>query len=210
MGPQVERRRDYQMDKLEAVPARQGRALRLSRGQRLKLVNSHGTQVLDFWAYNAADPREFLSMEHLRVSLGRIRPRRGDFLVTNRRRPILYFEEDSSPGVHDTLIAACDCYRYAALGCRDYHDNCTDNHYAALRAIGVEASECPAPLNLWMNVGIAADGSLSFEAPVAAAGDYVVLRAELDCLIALSACPQDLLPVNGRDCEPKEVHFAIC
>src|SRR5690606_41627727 len=99
MGPQVERRRDYQMDKLEAVPARQGRALRLSRGQRLKLVNSHGTQVLDFWAYNAADPREFLSMEHLRVSLGRVRPRRGHFLGANRRRPLPQLEAASSPGV---------------------------------------------------------------------------------------------------------------
>lgn len=197
------------MDALETVPARQGRALRLNSGQSLRLINTHGTQVLDFWAFNAVDPREFLSMEHLRASLGRIMPRAGDSLVTNRRRAILSFEEDSSPGIHDTLIAACDAYRYASLGCREYHENCTDNLYAALRAIGVEAPECPAPLNLWMNIPVAANGSVSFEAPVSKPGDHVVFRAELDCIIAMSSCPQDMLPINGEDCVPEEVHFSI-
>ena len=43
----------------------------------------------------------------------------GDFLVTNRRRAILYFAEDTSPGIHDTLMAACDVYRYGLLNCAD-------------------------------------------------------------------------------------------
>lgn len=197
------------MEELERVPARQGRAIRLNRGQRLRLVNTHGTQVLDFWAFNAVDLREFLSMEHLRASLGRIMPRAGDSLVSNRRRAILHFEEDSSPGIHDTLIAACDTYRYASLGCREYHENCTDNLFSALRAIGVKAPECPAPLNLWMNIPVAQDGTVAFEAPVSKPGDHVLFRAEIDCIIAMSACPQDMVPVNGAECEPKEVHFRI-
>lgn len=197
------------METLERVPARQGRAVRLNRGQSLRLINTHGTQVLDFWAFNAADLREFLSMEHLRASLGRIMPRAGDSLVSNRRRAILHFEKDTSPGIHDTLVAACDIYRYASLGCRDYHENCTDNLFAAFRAIGLEALECPAPLNLWMNIPVAPDGSVSFEAPVSRPGDHVVLRAQMDCVVAMSACPQDMVPVNGKDCDPKEVHFQL-
>ncbi len=31
----------------------------------------------------------------------------GDVLVTGRRMPILTFMEDTGPGVHDTLVAAC-------------------------------------------------------------------------------------------------------
>lgn len=197
------------METLERVPARQGRAVRLNRGQSLRLINTHGTQVLDFWAFNAADLREFLSMEHLRASLGRIMPRAGDSLVSNRRRAILHFEKDTSPGIHDTLVAACDIYRYASLGCWDYHENCTDNLFAAFRAIGLEAPECPAPLNLWMNIPVAPDGSVSFEAPVSRPGDHVVLRAQMDCVVAMSACPQDMVPVNGKDCDPKEVHFQL-
>ena len=41
----------------------------------------------------------------------------GDVFVTNQRRPILTLLEDTSPGVHDTLMSACDRYRYDLLGC---------------------------------------------------------------------------------------------
>src|SRR5262249_26503644 len=139
---------------LLTVPARQGRAVRLAKGETITVINTHGTQVCDFWAFNAADRREFLSMEHLRAQLSRFSPRAGDDLFSNRRRPILSFVEDSSPGVHDTCIAACDHHRYQGLGCRDYHDNCTDNLRMALLAIGLRANEIPSPLNLWMNTPV--------------------------------------------------------
>ena len=60
-----------------------------------------------------------MSMEHLHTSLQGVFPAKGDGLATNRRRPILMLEQDTSPGRHDTIIAACDVHRYAALGCRD-------------------------------------------------------------------------------------------
>ncbi|OAB55142.1 aminomethyltransferase [Phormidium willei BDU 130791] len=192
-----------------AVPARHGRAVRLHRGERLKIVNTHGTQVCDAWAFAAADPAEFLSMEHLRAWIDRLAPRPGDPLVTNRRRPILTFEADSSPGVHDTLIAACDLWRYRSLGVEGYHDNCADNLRMALKAIGLRVREVPSPLNLWMNIPITANGGLGFYPTVSRPGDQVVLRAEMDCIVALSACPQDLVPINGPDCIPKELHFAL-
>jgi hypothetical protein len=37
----------------------------------------------------------------------------------------------------------------------------------------------------------------------------VVLRAEMDCVVAMSTCPQDILPVNGAACTPTEAHFQI-
>ena len=120
------------MGKLETVPARRGRAVRLRAGQAIRIINTHGTQVVDTWAFNADDPTEFLSMEHMHASLGSIFPALGDGLFSNRRRPILTLEEDTSPGRHDTVIAACDVHRYRSLGCTEYHDNCTDNLHAAL------------------------------------------------------------------------------
>ena len=52
------------------VPARCGVAVALAPGQRLVIVNTHGTQVCDFWAFNAEDLDEHLSMEHLHTQLG--------------------------------------------------------------------------------------------------------------------------------------------
>lgn len=196
-------------ESMQTVPARKGRAVKLRAGQSIEIVNTHGQQVVDFWCFSRADPREFLSMEHLRPVLGRISPREGDALVTNRRRPILHFVEDTSPGVHDTLIAACDEHRYRQLGCEGHHDNCTENLFDAMQEIGIQPPECPAPLNLWMNIPVDAEGGIAFEESPARPGDRVVLRAEMDCIAVMSACPQDMVPINGKDCTPRDVHFRV-
>lgn len=191
------------------VPARCGVAVRLKPGQRLTVINTHGTQVGDFWAFHAEDLDEYLSLEHVRAYLKSIFPKAGDPLVTNRRRPILTFEEDSSPGVHDTVIAACDHYRYQQLGCTEYHDNCTDNLRMALIAIGERAPAIPAPFNLWMNIPVARDGGVEFLPTVSRPGDRVVFRAELPTIAAISACPQDMVPINGPDCTPRDLAFEV-
>jgi hypothetical protein len=194
---------------LMTIPARKGKAVILQPGQRVKVINTHGQQVVDTWAFNREELTECLSMEHTRARLSRIMARVGDSLVTNRRRPILTLLEDTSPGIHDTLIAACDRYRYELLGCAGYHDNCTDNLAAALAELGLTPPRTPSPWNLFMNIPVHADGSLSFEPPVCKAGDYVVLRAEMACVVAFSACPQDILPINGVACTPTEAHFEV-
>lgn len=180
----------------QIVPARQGRAVRLKAGQALKMINVSGHQVVDTWAFNDADVSEFFSAEHWRATVGHIIPKVGDKLVTNRRRAILTFEEDTSPGIHDTIIAACDVHRYGLLDCTEYHDNCTDNLRAAMRAIGIVDHETSSPLNMWMNIPVSPEGDTSWGEPVSSPGDHVVLRAEMDCIIAMSNCPQDILPVN--------------
>ena len=195
--------------RLEVVPARRGRAVRLKAGQAIRIVNTHGSQVVDTWAFNGDDLSEFMSMEHLHATLGSVFPVTGAALVTNRRRPILVLEEDTSPGRHDTVIAACDVHRYAMLGCREYHDNCTDNLHAALGMLGLRSDETPAPLNLWMNIPIGGDGRIAWGEPLSRPGDHVVLRAALDCVVVLSTCPQDMIPINGADCRPTEVHYEV-
>ena len=191
------------------VPPRAGRAVRAKGGQSIRVTNVHGTQVGDAWAFNAADMGEFMSMEHARAWLSRMTPRAGQELVTNRRRPILTLVEDSSPGVHDTFIAACDIYRYQGLGVETYHDNCTDNLRMALAAIGLEPPEIPSPLNLWMNIPIKADGSIGWLPTVSKAGDHVTFKAHMDCVFALSACPQDIIPINGVAGQPVELALEV-
>jgi uncharacterized protein YcgI (DUF1989 family) len=192
-----------------AIPARRGKAAFVRHGQTIKVINTHGEQVVDTWAFNHHDLREFMSMEHSRATHHHMIPRTGDALLTNRRRPILTILEDTSGGIHDTLMAACDRYRYEELGCAEYHDNCTDNLAAALAELGLTPPETPSPFNLFMNIPWTGDGDLSFEPPVSTPGSYVLMRAEMDLIAAFSACPQDILPINGRAGRPVEAHFII-
>ncbi len=193
----------------QTIPARRGKAALAAAGQKIKIINTHGEQVVDTWAFARDDLNEFMSMEHTRATLVKLMPALGDHLYTNRRRSILTLVEDTSPGIHDTLMAACDDYRYRLLGCTEYHDNCTDNLAAAMKEIGLKAPETPSPWNLFMNIPWSADGALAFEPPLTRPGDYVVLKANLDLVIAFSACPQDILPVNGKAGRPTEAHFQI-
>ena len=191
------------------IPVRRGKAAYLRRGQCVRVVNTRGQQVVDTWAFGTDDLAEFMSMEHSRVTIGRIIPGIGDTLVTNRRNPILTVTEDTSGGIHDTLFAACDRWRYELLGCSEYHDNCTDNLAAALAELGLAPPETPAPLNLFMNIAVIDGNRVEIRPPVSTPGSYVSLRAEMDCIIAFSACPQDIVPVNGLALTPTEAHFQI-
>ena len=191
------------------IPARSGKAAYAEAGQRIKVINTHGQQVVDTWAFRRDNLKEFMSMEHSRPNFMRIRPRVGESFFSNQRRPILTVVEDTSGGVHDTLMAACDNPRYGLLGCTEYHDNCTDNLSAGMKELGLEEPETPSPLNLFMNIPWTPDGELSWEEPVSTPGSYILLKAEMDLVIAFSACPQDILPINGRVGKPTEAHFQI-
>ncbi len=196
-------------EEMVTIPARSGKAARIRQGQQITVVNTHGSQVVDTWAFAAEDLGEWMSMEHSRPYYMKLRPEVGDTLVTNERRPILTLTEDTSGGAHDTLIAACDAPRYRLLGVTEYHDNCSDNLAAGLAELGLTKPVTPSPLNLFMHIPWTADGGLSWEEPLSHVGSHVTFRAEMDLVIAFSACPQDILPINGRAGQPTEAHFRI-
>jgi uncharacterized protein YcgI (DUF1989 family) len=109
---------------VEEIAGGHGRAIPLAAGERVRLVNTHGTQVVDTWALARGDISEYLSVEQTRRMLFRLFPRQGDQLFSNRRTPMLLLEEDSAPGRHDMLLACCDPWLYRHYGCPPGHRNC--------------------------------------------------------------------------------------
>lgn len=191
------------------IPARHGVALQISAGQSVEIVNTYGSQAVDTWAFCASDPTEFMSMERTRSRLSRTTPQVGDALFTTRRRAILTMTEDTSPGIHDTLLCACSPELYQELGCSDDHRSCQGNLHEALAAIGISVGFPPAPLNLFMNVAVGPGGDVIHAAPRSSPGDRVTLRAEMDAVVVMSSCPQDVTPINGDDCTPRNVDCRI-
>ena len=194
---------------LEIVPARQGKAAYVKAGQAITIINTHGTQVVDTWCFLTNNLSEFMSMEHQRSVTQSVFPAIGVPLYSNYRRPLLTLEQDTSPGRHDTMLAACDIYRYQMLGCKDYHHNCTDNLATAMAEIGLIAPETPSPLNLWMNIPFTLDGRTDFCPPLSKPGGFCRLRAHLDVVVVMSTCPQDMVPINGKEMIVREVHYYV-
>lgn len=194
------------MDPIDVViPARDGRAFELRAGQRMKIIDVRGQQVADFIAFDLHNLDEFLSVCHTRGMLGSLRPQRGRPLYTSLRNPIFLLEEDTV-GVHDMLFAPCDRKRYwLDYGDHD-HPGCRDNLHRALGG-RVPYARVPDTVNWFMNVPWQPDGTVAIVEPVSRPGDHVVLRAEMDALVAISACPQDKNPCNAF--KPTELRVQV-
>ncbi|GAA3747722.1 urea carboxylase-associated family protein [Salinactinospora qingdaonensis] len=180
-----------------AVPARQARAVAVTAGECVRVIDTKGRQVGDLFAFTRADPREYLSAAHTRAHVGRLFPAIGEEFVTNHRRPLLTLVDDTSPGRHDMLIAACDPARYRALGVSGWHASCAENLRSAASALGVDIEDTPQPVNLFMNIPVTDTGDLTWDPARTVPGDSVTLRAERDCFVVVSACPQDLIDINS-------------
>jgi uncharacterized protein YcgI (DUF1989 family) len=178
------------------VPAASGRAVGVRRGDRVRVIDVEGGQVGDLFAFAAGDPAEHLSASHTRTSTGRLFPLIGEQFVTTLRRPILTLVDDTSPGVHDMLIAACDAARYQALGVEE-HASCADNLQRALAELGMSVDVVPQPVNVFMNIPVGESGELSWLPATSRPGDALTFAAEMDCVVVVSACPMDLNAING-------------
>ena len=181
------------------IPASGGTALRVAAGRSVRVVDLDGGQVADVVAYVDDDPSEHLSGMHTRAVNSRVFPNLGEAFYSNRRRALLTLVRDDSPGVHDMLIAPCDPERYRLLGVDGWHASCRENIETAMAELGLHDVHVPQSINLFMAIPIGREGELGWEPAPTRAGDSVTLRAEIDCIVAVSACPQDIVRINhGR------------
>jgi hypothetical protein len=148
--------------------------------------------------------------------------------LTNLRNPIITLVEDTSPGAHDTLTAACDANLYKALGVDkpEEHGSCAENLVLALKelnegaglkgtkAIGADITVniAPTPLHLFMNApidvsdistidGAGAKGAMvTVDEPKGKKRNFVRFRADRDVVVVFSACPMDIGKQNGGRC----------
>ena len=137
------------------------------------------------------------SAEHTRVAVGKLFPALGESFVTNRRRPILRYEADTSPGTHDMLVAACDPTRYELLGVTGWHASCQENLLTVMAEAGYPDVRVPQPINLFQNSPFLPDGTVTWLPTETRPGDSVTLRAEMDLWLVVSACPQDVTNLNA-------------
>lgn len=191
------------------VPAKAARAVRVPARRRVRVLNTEGGQVVDTWAFCSHDVAEHLSMAHSRSATYRIYFRVGDVLVTNRFRPILRITEDTSPGRHDTLHAACSAESNRFFGAPSPTPNCEDNLGTALAELGIHHAPAPCPWNLYEHADVDAEGELHDRPASAGAGDYVELECLSDLILVCSACPSRIGAISGAGREPRGIEIVV-
>ena len=170
------------------IQPRSGVAFRLAKGRRLRVIDPLGQQVSDLLAFNAADTGEVISSGRSLDYASKIYLTTGDPLYSNRSNVMLRIIEDTV-GRHDFLLTPCskDTFRII-YGDADPHRGCFGNLVEALAPYGIGADQIPTAFNVFMNVTITADGRIAVEPPLSKPGDHILLEAEQDLIVALTAC----------------------
>ena len=177
---------------IHRLAPRTGTGFLLRRGQRLRVVDPLGEQVSDLVAFTQSDPREWLSSGRSIDYANTIYLTTGHLLYSNRSRPMFLIESDDV-GRHDFLLTPCSRDTFRILyGHTDPHPGCFGNLCNNLAPFGITPDAIPTTFNLFMNVAIGESGELTIGPPKSKPGDAIVLRAEMDLIVGLTACSAEL------------------
>ncbi|KZY20588.1 urea carboxylase-associated protein, partial [Erythrobacter sp. HI0037] len=113
----------------------------------------------------------------------------GNRLWSNRSNPMLSIVEDTVRR-HDFLLTPCSTATFEHFyPDKPVHRGCFGNLAEALEPYGIGPDDIPTAFNVFMNVPVDGEsGLIAVKPPVSKAGDRIVLRAEMDLIIGLTAC----------------------
>ena len=182
-----------------------GTALIVRRGELLRIIDPQGEQVSDLMSFAHDDPNEWLSSGRTIDYANTIYVTAGHTLYSNRSRPMWTIVEDTV-GRHDFLLTPCSPETFTIIyKTTAHHPSCFENLVKALSPFGIQPDRIPTTLNVFMNVVISADGELNILPPRSRAGDYLLLRAEMDMIVGVTACSAELS--NNGSFKPIDVEL---
>jgi uncharacterized protein YcgI (DUF1989 family) len=207
------------------VPPRDAAALEVPAGHFFRIVSIEGPQVGDLNVWNAHDLSE-------RFFSGKTRALHATHVSTGDRlwstlpslRPLAtithdtldwYGWDEDGGGIHDVIGTRCDPYTNVLLTGNEYHHCCHSNLTRALASYKQMPLAMAEPhihdvLNVFMCTGFTRDTHQYFmKASPVRPGDFIEFFAEIDLLVALSACPGgDCSAVHSSDvaqCHPLKI-----
>lgn len=201
----------------QVITPKSGLALVVKRGQHLRVIDLEGKQVCDMAVFNAANPREKLSTSYSRT---RQRPRtpdqyvscdklmEGDALLSTICHPMMTIvkETPEPKGIHECHNRMCNSLFYELHGLSP-RDGCLEILSKTLASYGILPEDMPDTFDIFMNMyHDCTQQRWVIKEPVSRPGDYIEFRAEMDCLVGLSNCPEDTLTLcNAKHCTPLKV-----
>ena len=191
----------------ETVPSNTGWATQIKKGQ---IIRIRGTTTVDFVAFSAENLRERFDQARTKVYNMKIFISVGDKLMSKSNQHLMTIVEDTyRDGTHDLQKGTCSGYRFRLAQeegrLKEYYlrdleipdHGCWENLSQALGPYGIAPEDIPSPLNLYQTMKIdGVTGRMEHTTIRPQPGTHVDLRAEMDLLVAFSACPD--LPVGGK------------
>lgn len=174
-------------------------------GQLLRITDPQGEQVSDLVSFARDDSREWLSSGRTIDYANTIYLTTGHTLYSNRSRPMWTIVEDTV-GRHDFLLTPCSQETFTIIyGTTGHHPSCFENLARHLASFGITPDVIPTTFNVFMNVVVTSTGELQILPPKSVAGDYLLLRAEMDMIVGVTACSAELS--NNGTLKPIDVEL---
>ena len=198
------------------IPKCTGKAFRVNKGQAFRVMEYAGKQVAGLIFLNAHNYKEQF-MAEFSGGLNYFHPSRtgshyrlGKLYSKVPYENVMLTVTDNKIGDH---FLGPHCTRtmmdiWKAPG----HRSCSDNFADALRefGLGLEDIYSPSVFNAFANVHIdpKGDGSIRIDPPRTEKDDYIEFLAEMDVLVAVSACPDDKSAMNDYSCKAIKVRIS--
>ena len=189
------------------VPSNMGWAGQLEKGQ---IIRISGTTTVDFVGFSLHNLRERFDQARTKVYNMKIFISTGDKLMSRSNQHLMTIVEDTyNEATHDLQKGMCSGSRFQLAKqegrLSEYYlreveipdHGCWENLSRALEPYGIAPEDIPSPFNLYQTMKIdGISGRMEHTTIRPKPGTYVDLKAEMDLLAALSACPD--LPVGGK------------
>jgi len=184
------------------IPACQGKAFTVRKGQTLRVIEVEGPQAADLIAMNLYNLKESFcawltwALENTYINpkklYGKLPGANVMFTVLTDKSGIIWL----SPG-------RCSRPIYEKqYGIKYYHVNCQDILAECIEPYGLTAWDVPDVINLFMTGSFREDGGRELKASPVKKGDYIDLLAEMDLLCAISNCPDEMGVYNDFSVKP--------
>jgi uncharacterized protein len=188
------------------IPPRSGASLKLAKGQVLTVIDPEGEQVSDLIAYNAHDTEEYISSGRSIDYASRIFLTTNDILYSNRSNPMLTIGQDDV-GRHDFSLTPCSREMFIKLyGPEHEHQGCQGNLERAVASYGISPDRISIAFNVFMHVDVnSKTGEIKVLPPLSKPGDSISFRAEMDLIVALTACSAG----QSNNFRYKPIHYRV-
>lgn len=188
------------MKKEVVIPASSGSCFKIRQGEYLKVIDLQGSQVSDLFCVDQNDLRNYFSAARtMDYNDGLFLKEQGK-LYSNKSEVMMTLIKDSC-GVHDLLMPPCSLEMFQLVsGNKEPHPSCHENLAKNFIAFDVPDYFIVSTFNIFMNVSVGEHGRFKINSPTSKAGDFVVLRAEKDLIVGLTACAHE--ETNGHQCKP--------
>ncbi len=180
-------------------------ALKLRKGQRLRITDLEGQQVMDFITARVDDPDERQSAMFTNVCTNNWSLVEGNDVFSTKCTPLLKVLRDDS-GNH-ALSGYCseysNEYRYGVSGTASCYGNlCADWEELGLDVSKISPDMC---ISVFMNIKRHADDRHEIVEPTTKPGDCIEFEVLEDIYVGMSNCPEEHNPCNAFHLTPMEV-----